>query len=51
VLRASVASIASYTLFNRGECSSGALSEDVVVDDAHITLLLRDENGKKERNK
>ncbi len=52
LLRASVASIASCVFFNRGECNcSGVLSEDMVVNDTHITLLLRGEKGKKARNK
>jgi hypothetical protein len=37
--------------FNRGECSSTALSNDLIVDDAHITLRLRNEKGHKARNK
>jgi hypothetical protein len=49
-LRTSVASIASYVLFNRGECNSGALSDDLVVIDTYIALLLRGEKGKKARN-
>jgi hypothetical protein len=47
LLRAAVASIASYLFFNRGECSACALSSDLIVDDKHITLLLRKEKGRK----
>ncbi len=35
--------IASYMFFNRGECSSTSLSNDLILDDAHTTLLLRNE--------
>jgi hypothetical protein len=38
-------------LFNRGECSSTTLANDLVVDDAHITLRLRNEKGHKAGNK
>ena len=38
-------------LFNRVECSSTALSSDMVVDNAHITVRLRNEKGHKARNK
>ena len=41
LLRAAVASIISYLFFNRGECSACALSSDIVVDEMHITVLLR----------
>jgi hypothetical protein len=51
LLRACIASIASYMLFNRGECNSIALSNDLIVDDAHITLRLRNEKGHNARNK
>jgi hypothetical protein len=37
--------------FNRGECSATALSNDLIVDDSHITLRLRNEKGHKARNK
>ena len=50
VLRATAASVASYLFFNRGECSAGALVEDLVIDDIHITLLLRHEKGQKTLN-
>jgi hypothetical protein len=48
LLRASVASITSYLFFNRGECSACAFTTDLVVDETHITLLLRHEKGKKD---
>jgi len=48
LLRASVASIASYIFFNRGECSALCLGEDLVVTSEHITLRLRGEKGKKD---
>jgi hypothetical protein len=48
LLRASVASIASYIFFNRGECSALCLAEDLVVTTDHITLQLREEKGKKD---
>ena len=47
LLRAAVASIASYLFFNRGECSAYTFSSDLIVDDTHITLLLRKEKGRK----
>ena len=31
--------------FNRRECSACALVDDLVIDDTHITLLLRHEKG------
>jgi len=37
--------------FNRGECNSTALSNDLVVDDAQITMRLRNEERHKARNK
>ena len=46
-----IASVASYMFFNRGECSSTALSNDLIVDNAHITVRLRNEKGHKARNK
>ena len=45
LLRATAASVASYMFFNRGECSACAMVEDLVIDDTHITLLLRHEKG------
>jgi hypothetical protein len=50
VLRAAVATIASYVFFNRGECSACALAGDLVVGSTHITLLLRQEKGRKGLN-
>ncbi len=50
-MHASVASIASYVFFNREEYSSGVLSEDKVVNDTYITLLLRGEKEKNALNK
>ena len=50
-MRAYIASVSSYMFFNRGECNSTALSNDMIVDDAHITLRLRNEKGHKARNK
>ena len=47
LLRAAVATITAYMFFNRGECGACALHEDIVVNDECITLLLRDEKGKK----
>jgi hypothetical protein len=51
LLSACIASIASYMIFNRGECCSTTLINDPVEDDAHITLRLRNEKGHKARNK
>jgi len=48
LLRAAVASVTSFLFFNRGECSACALASDLVVNDTHITLLLRHEKGKKD---
>jgi hypothetical protein len=48
LLRAAVATIATYTFFNRGECGTAALTGDLVVTKAHITLLLREEKGRKD---
>ena len=48
LLRAAAASIASYLFFNRGECSACALVDDLVINDTHITLLLRHEKGQHE---
>ena len=47
VLRAIVATIASYVFFNRGEWSACALAGDIVTSITHITLLLWHEKGKK----
>jgi len=47
LLRAAVATIASYMFFNRGACGAGALRGDLTVSDAHISLLLRNEKGHK----
>jgi hypothetical protein len=46
-IRASVASIASFIFFNRGECNVLCLAEDLVVTTDHITLRLREEEGNK----
>ena len=43
LLRASVASIASYVFFCRGECGASAKNGDLVVDATHITLRLSKE--------
>ena len=51
LMRACVASVASYMLFNREECRSTALSNNLIVDHSHITLRLRNEKGHKARNK
>ena len=50
LLRAAAASIASYVFFNRGECSACALVDDLVINDTHITLLLRHEKGQQTLN-
>ncbi len=47
LMRASVATITAYLFFSRGECSARALVSDIIVNDTHITLLLRKEKGKK----
>ena len=47
LLRAAVATIASYIFFTRGECGATAHTEDLVVDSTSITLRLRYEKGKK----
>ncbi len=47
LLRAAVATITAYMFFNRGECGVCVLHGDIVVDNDSITLLLRDEKGKK----
>ena len=46
-MRASVASITSYIFFDRGECSTLCIAEDLVVTDDDITLRLREEKGHK----
>ena len=48
LLRASVASIASYIFLNLGECSALCLVEDLVVTTDNITLRLRGEKRKKD---
>jgi len=50
MLRAAVATIASYVFFNRRECSACAMSGDLVIGNNHITLLLRHEKGRKGLN-
>ncbi len=50
-MRACFASSASCMFFNRAKCRSNAISEDLLVDDARITLRLRNEKGQKARNK
>jgi hypothetical protein len=50
LLRAAVATVTAYVFFNRGECSACAKAQDVVVNDTHITLLLRHEKGHKGLN-
>jgi hypothetical protein len=50
LLRAAVATLTAYTFFNRGECGACALRGDIVVDDNFVTLLLRQEKGKKAVN-
>ncbi len=47
LLRASVASVANYIFFNRGECSAPCPKEDLVVTIEHITLRMREVKGKK----
>ncbi len=47
LLRAAIATITAYMFFNRGECGACALHGDIVVDNDFVTLLLRDEKGKK----
>jgi hypothetical protein len=47
LLRAVVAAITAYMFFNRGECGACSLHGDIVVDNDFVTLLLRDEKGKK----
>jgi hypothetical protein len=47
VLRAAIATIASYVFFNRGECSACALLRYLVVSNTRITLLPQREKGRK----
>jgi hypothetical protein len=51
LLRVYIAYIASYMFFNRGECTSTALVEDLVADDSPITLRLRNNKEQKALNK
>jgi hypothetical protein len=46
LLRACLATIASYIFFCRGECGACAMKSDLIVNDTHITLRLRKEKGK-----
>ena len=50
LLQAAVATVTAYVFFNRGECNACAQAQDVVVNDTHITLLLRHEKGHKGLN-
>ena len=45
LMRACIATIASYVFFCRGECGACARREDLVVNTTHITLRLSKENG------
>jgi len=47
LLRDVVATITAYMFFNRGECGACAMKGDIVVENMFITLLLRNEKGKK----
>jgi len=47
LLRTAVATITAYMFFNRRACVACALRGDIVVDISFVTLLLRQENGKK----
>ena len=47
LLRAAVATITAYMFCNRGECGACALRRDIVVDNDLVTMVLRDEKGKK----
>jgi hypothetical protein len=47
LLRDTVATITAYMSFNRRECGACAPSGDIVVDIMFVTLLLREEKGKK----
>ncbi len=46
LLRACIATIASYISFCQGECRACARREDLLINDTHITLRLRREKGK-----
>jgi hypothetical protein len=46
LLRACIATIASYIFFCRGECGACAMREDIIINDTHITLRLRKGKGK-----
>jgi hypothetical protein len=45
LMRESIATIASYVFFCRGECGTCARNEDLVVNDTHVTLRLNKEKG------
>jgi hypothetical protein len=45
LLRACIASIAFYVFFCKGECGACARSEDLVVNDTHVTFRLNKEKG------
>jgi len=45
LLRACIATIASYVFFNREECGACARREDLVVNNTHITLRLNKERS------
>ena len=47
LIRAVIATITAYMFFNRGECGVCALRGDIVVANRFITLLLRQEKGRK----
>jgi hypothetical protein len=49
LLRACLASIASYIFFSRGECNASTKRGDLVVDSTHITLRLGKEKGQHAR--
>ncbi len=46
LMRACVATIASYIFFCRGECGACAKRKDLIIDGTHINLRLRKEKGK-----
>jgi hypothetical protein len=50
LLRACLASIASYIFFCRGECNASTKRGDLVVDPTHITLRLGKEKGQHARH-
>ena len=50
LLRACLASIASYIFFCRGECNASTRTGDLVVDTTHITLRLGKEKGQHARH-